>query len=245
LSIKQAFLILCVLSDILFTGGCQSRRNPDLVPATTEPAITQKSPSDPLSSGVMIVTFTPGPSPTNENTQAASTPSTDSTSIPPILYDIVDPTAEPTTGDQKLGLLDLSDPDSIASWFAYGVHNADIDVFSEIIYHDSVMYGSGLGITGSAEMSRENFISLLSDRIQSKPMCAGYTKNKNSVTIFTTGWSPVWQEPNKATSRELVFTFPVPAVSEMFVSATFLPSAEILKSIDHLPCPNMDGKVKP
>ncbi len=144
------------------------------------------------------------------------------------------PTPAPVTPSP---VLDLSDPDSIVYALAYDLAHGTMDAFSKVIQMETISYGTGFA--GSRyEIDRNTFLAELSTRIPNGPGCAGYTinANRNSISLYTTDWQPLWQEPGGVTSDELNFTFHLYPAG-ISLSAYFFPASDMLDVIDHSTCP--------
>ncbi len=194
--------------------------------------------SRPEASSITVVTFTPGPSPSPLPT-IFSTMYPDIIDTPTSAAVIKPATSTPSVEleSQKPNPLDLSDPESIAAWISYSLKNADPAPFSEIIIAETIAYGSGLGGMRE-ELSRDAFLKLVTERIQSKPACVGYVADSTSVSIWTKGWSPVWTDKENGKSDELVIQIFWIGMNDQYVTAFFLPSSGVLKVIDtSKPCP--------
>jgi hypothetical protein len=147
------------------------------------------------------------------------------------------PTPVPVTPSP---ILNFSDPESIVAALAHDLAHGTDDAFSQVIQMDTIFYGTGLA--GSRyEVDRATFLAELGERISNRPGCAGYTINANQITIslFTTDWQPLWQEPGGATSDEINFIFHLYPAG-ISVDAYFFPSSDILDVVDHQPCPSFE-----
>lgn len=125
--------------------------------------------------------------------------------------------------------LDRTSVESVMEWLAYG----DITVFEELI-GDPVYYGHGFA-GGRNQIPRSEFISMIKERIQSRPNCLGYILSAN-IWVFTSGWEPDWLD-SKVSSDLINFTLTDSGEGYRLGQAYFQPAPAILDDVDSKPCP--------
>lgn len=131
--------------------------------------------------------------------------------------------------------LDRMSAESVMEWISHGLTYGDSSVFEELLIGNSISYGTGFA-GGRHEIPRDEFLSMLRERIISQPTCEGYVDNETTLSVWTSGWSPGW--PYEGTSND-VLTFFLLNIGEGFSisSAYFTPAPAILEVVDHKPCP--------
>lgn len=180
------------------------------------------------------------------NVTATRTEQSTVTPIPPSLTPTLSPsqtatrvipskTLTPTPEVNPTPSLDISDPESIIYWLASDMANGTTDTFRKIISRDTLLYGTGFA-GGRDTISTQKFLADLEQRINSKPLCVGYTVSDASIKIWSKNWQPSWTFRGGQKSEELVFTFFL-SDGDIDTWAYFTPSSDILEIIDHQPCP--------
>lgn len=137
--------------------------------------------------------------------------------------------------------LDLSDPDNLINWFSQGLKSKDISIFDKIISEETLSYGSGMAAPGGRdEITKNEFLNELEERLPSNPNCVGYTINpdRDYIMIWTQGWSPKWDLLGVPSSDVLTFGFSLKD-NKIYTTAYFTPDPAILNSpsVKSFPCP--------
>jgi hypothetical protein len=122
-------------------------------------------------------------------------------------------TAIPTLrGDVQLPMhpLDKASVDSVMESISYGLASGDATVFEQLIVNDYIYYGHGMS-GGRNQITSAAFLSMLTERIASRPVCEGYIYDDaafgggTSLFVITSGWNPEWLD-NRVSSHFISFT---------------------------------------
>jgi hypothetical protein len=140
-------------------------------------------------------------------------------------------------------LLDRKSVESVMEWTSYGLANGDITVFEKLITDDYIYYGHGM-TGGRNQISRVDFLNLLTARIMSRPICEGYVLisdgdtnagGATSIWVFTSAWKPEWVD-DKVSSEFIHFALTNKGDGFAIYHAYFQPAPAMLDYVDHQPC---------
>ena len=87
--------------------------------------------------------------------------------------------------------LNRSDPQSVLDWVQYGMKSGDLAIFNQLVPPEGVFYAYYL--EGGQNVSPQNFINDLNERIPSHPTCWGVYLDEYYLQIWYSKWVPAWK----------------------------------------------------
>jgi hypothetical protein len=148
----------------------------------------------------------------------------------------ITPTLIPEEDNSIPPALDRKDAESFLFWLAYTLANGKASDF-EVIMDDDIEYGTGMA-GGRTSISKSEFLSMLDERLENKPICEGYY-GSNSFTVWTSNWIPNWVYGSFIPSDVLTMTFSFREDGLTLVSAYFTPAPAVMEVIDAQRCPEV------
>jgi len=125
------------------------------------------------------------------------------------------------------------DVESFMEWLVYSLEYGKAADFRQVI-DNTLQYGTGLA-EGRTEISEDEFVSMLDQRLGKRPLCLGFDSN-DPITVWTGGWDPNW-EYSGSNSDNLTLTFTSYSGEFILISAYFTPAPAVMDVIGEKPCP--------
>lgn len=96
--------------------------------------------------------------------------------------------ASPVPGPDRL---DRSNPNSILEWVNFAIAQRNPDPILALLKGNT--FGYAFYIEGGQEVTRQDFASQLTQRINAGPRCVGYSVDEYSMQVWVDGWVPAWE----------------------------------------------------
>jgi hypothetical protein len=128
----------------------------------------------------------------------------------PILCPTATVTPEPTT-PSRLDIVEIDHHSlqSILEAVKYAFATGDVRVFEQLA-GEKVRIGLAFSDGPGQVLSKQEFVEAMSLRLPSRPACLSYESNFgviDALSIYTTGWEPLWTLDNGIGSRHLILSF--------------------------------------